>query len=122
MTILVAPTLTAQVADLVYNLGLQTQATTKAPITVTRRIPSRTVGTLYTNTGSQAAFVYVSIVTGTAPTTSYLYIGGATVVEAKHKTTGESVMLAGVVNPAELYYASSTASSVTVLSWAEYGL
>jgi hypothetical protein len=122
MTLLVAPTLTSQVRDLVYNLGLQTQAAAAPAYRVVRQVPSRAIGTIYTNTGSQVAFVYASLVTGTAPTTSYLYIGGATVAQGKHATVGQSVFMAGAVNPGELYYASSTASNVTVLSWAEYGL
>lgn len=121
-TILVAPTLTAQVRDIVYTLGQQQQAALAAATTVTRHAPIRGIGVKYTNTGAQAMFVYVSLSTGTAPTTSYLYIGGATVAEGQHVTVGQSAMLAGVVNPKELYFASSTASSVTVLNWTEYGL
>ena len=122
MTLLVAPTLTSQVRDLVYNLGLQSQAAVPVSFRVTKHVPSRGMGIIYTNTGSQAAFVQASVVTGTAPTTSYLYIGGVMVVQGKHAVVGQSVALAGLVNPGELYYASSTASSVTVLSWTEYGL
>ena len=68
-TILVAPTLTAQVRDLIYTVGLQTQPMTSTPTTVNRQSPGRAIGTLYTNTGKQAMFVYASLVTATAPTT-----------------------------------------------------
>ncbi len=119
MSLPVAPTLTSQVRDLVYQQGLLTTEPATAKVTVTAALPLRNVGASYVN-GSAAAFVFISVTAATAVSTSYLYVGTSPLCEAKHATVGQAVSLAAIVNPSEIYYLSSTASSVTVLSWAEF--
>lgn len=120
MSLPVAPTLTSQVRDLVYLQGLATSEETSSKITVIAATPVRSAAVSYVN-GSAAAFVFISLSAATANTTSYLYVGTSAMAEARHVTVGQSVSLAAIINPSEIYYLSSTASSVTVNSWSEYG-
>lgn len=117
--ILVSPTLTSQVRDLVYQQGLATSEAATAKVTVTAARPARAAGVSYVN-GSAAAFIFISFSAATAVTTSYLYVGTSAMAEVKHAAVGATVSLAAIINPNEIYYLSSTASSVSVLSWSEY--
>lgn len=103
--ILVAPTLTSQVRDLVYLQGLQTSEETTAKVTVSRTTPIRAVGTTYNNGGSSAMFVSID-----ASASGLLIIGNT--------TAGQGTRLAGIVNPGELYYVTTAAASI--INWVEY--
>ena len=121
-TLLVAPTLTSQVRDLVYTLGQQATAAATLARSVSRTKPSRTIGTTYVNSDASVRYIFVSLVTATSPSTSYLFIGNVEVAQGQHVTTGQAQMLAGIVNPNELYYVTTTASGATALDWIEYAL